>query len=173
MILRVGFTGTRAGMTKYQQNLLVVVLHQLWRPDYERLDFHHGQCIGSDEQSARTAKTMLGAWLVSHPPLGIKYLSDLPADEVWPAREYLDRNHDIVDQAQVMIAAPKEMSEVLRSGTWATIRYARRQGKEPIMLPPLSPEEVRDDALWRESHPGAAVEPPSSSSTITHHRLGP
>jgi predicted Rossmann fold nucleotide-binding protein DprA/Smf involved in DNA uptake len=42
----------------------------------------------------------------------------------------LDRNRDIVDAAAVLIAAPKEMTETLRSGTWATVRYARKQGKQ-------------------------------------------
>jgi hypothetical protein len=46
-----------------------------------------------------------------------------------PAKPYLVRNHEIVDDSQVLIAAPKEFTEQLRSGTWATIRYARKIGR--------------------------------------------
>lgn len=44
-----------------------------------------------------------------------------------PIKPPLVRNHDIVDSTELLIACPKEQVEVLRSGTWATIRYARKK----------------------------------------------
>jgi len=49
---------------------------------------------------------------------------------VLPSEEYLVRNHDIVDAVDKMYAFPKEIEEQWRgSGTWATIRYAKKKKK--------------------------------------------
>jgi hypothetical protein len=48
-------------------------------------------------------------------------------------KPYLVRNHDMVDQSEFLIGTPGEEQEVLRSGTWATIRYARKL-KRPILI---------------------------------------
>lgn len=42
---------------------------------------------------------------------------------------YLWRNHQIVDATSALIAAPFGFEEELRSGTWATVRYARKLGR--------------------------------------------
>jgi hypothetical protein len=55
------------------------------------------------------------------------------AAAVRPALDYLDRNHAIVDAVHALIAAPKGSKEERRSGTWATVRYARKDRK-PIDL---------------------------------------
>ena len=62
----------------------------------------------------------------------IEELDDLP---------YLERNRSIVDACNVMIATPKEMEHTLRSGTWATVRYAWQKKKNIIIIPPLESEE--------------------------------
>jgi hypothetical protein len=38
----------------------------------------------------------------------------------------LDRNKMMVDDCEALIATPRLMVEELRSGTWSTIRYARK-----------------------------------------------
>ena len=43
-------------------------------------------------------------------------------------KPYLDRNRDIVDACEVLLATP-DGPERLRSGTWSTVRYARKIGK--------------------------------------------
>lgn len=50
--------------------------------------------------------------------------------------EYLDRNHAIVDECSVLIAAPRSLTEEQRSGTWATVRYARKMGRPVVILDP-------------------------------------
>jgi hypothetical protein len=46
------------------------------------------------------------------------------ADEIAEDKDFLERNRDIVDRVEILIAAP-EGPEVQRSGTWSTVRYAR------------------------------------------------
>jgi hypothetical protein len=49
---------------------------------------------------------------------------------------YLARNDKLVELADRLIAFPKTSKEVLRSGTWATIRRARKKGI-PVDIYPL------------------------------------
>ena len=51
-------------------------------------------------------------------------------------RDYLDRNKDIVNNCDLLIAAPKENTEVLRSGTWSTVRYAKQLGVTVVIIEP-------------------------------------
>jgi predicted Rossmann fold nucleotide-binding protein DprA/Smf involved in DNA uptake len=48
---------------------------------------------------------------------------------------YLERNHAIVNESDFLIAAP-DGPETLRSGTWATVRYARKVGKRVLVIMP-------------------------------------
>jgi hypothetical protein len=50
------------------------------------------------------------------------------------AGKELDRNRAIVAAVDVLVAAPLEDREVQRSGTWATVRSARRKGIPVVML---------------------------------------
>jgi hypothetical protein len=105
----VGFTGTRRGMTTKQRRNLRALLEQA-------TEFHHGDCVGADEEACVIAREM-GIRTVSHPPLNEKGRAFTVNDVVMPSRGYLDRDHDIVDASDRMIAAPLQANEVLRSGT--------------------------------------------------------
>lgn len=133
---RIGFTGTARGMTDTQrQALRSTLLHPSWRRPVE---FHHGDCVGADEE-AHAIAVELGFRVVIHPPLN-------PSKRAWckttsdgfvlPAKEYLPRNHDIVDMCDYLIAAPRQDTEQRRSGTWATWRYADKQAKKGLLIPP-------------------------------------
>jgi hypothetical protein len=76
-------------------------------------DLHHGGAVGADRQAAEVADT-----------LGIPVIEHLPAGR--RGSDYLARNRIIVDLTTELIAVPRGMTEELRSGTWATIRYAHR-----------------------------------------------
>lgn len=52
-----------------------------------------------------------------------------------PVKKPLDRNRDIVEAAEVLIACP-DGPERQRSGTWATIRHALRVGKPVVIVWP-------------------------------------
>lgn len=98
-------------------------------------EFHEGDCIGSDSQAASGAR-MAGFRIIGHPPINDSKRTFFPADESRDPLPYLARNHKIVDAAQEMIATPGEFEEQLRSGTWATIRYARKVGKPVHVILP-------------------------------------
>jgi predicted Rossmann fold nucleotide-binding protein DprA/Smf involved in DNA uptake len=127
--MKIGFTGSRHGMTSKQ---MVEVRRLLCRPFTE---FHYGGCVGADAEAAQIAANRPGAKLVLHPPSNSTMLAEvsLASHEMRPAKPYLQRNRDIVDETDMLIAAPHGMTEELRSGTWATIRYARKL-KRPITI---------------------------------------
>lgn len=119
---KIGFTGTQEGVTIEQARALWAFLN---RSDPE--EFHHGDCIGADEVAHYIAKS-LGIYVVGHPPTNPKKRAFCDCDEWRDPKPYLDRNHDIVNETVAMVATPKSREEELRSGTWATIRYARKLG---------------------------------------------
>ena len=130
-----GFSGTQVGMTTPQGAELYHLLAERQGDYGQELEFHHGQCIGADEQALRMAKH-LGIWTVSHPPLNQVKMSLETSDLTLPAKDYLDRNWSIVLASQEMVFCPKEMAEVLRSGTWATYRYAKKLGRSYTVISP-------------------------------------
>jgi len=60
-------------------------------------------------------------------------IGECEADEYRNPQDYLVRNQDIVNECDVLVATPKENNEVLRSGTWATIRRATK-AKKPVLI---------------------------------------
>lgn len=134
--MRVGFTGTRKGMTSAQRSAVEqwVLSHQKWSA------LAHGACVGADEDAAQIFyddRGMFGPKPIFACPSTITGLTSKAAltlsDEVLPARPPLERNHNIVNMADVLLACPKGTGEERRSGTWATIRYARRL-KRPVVI---------------------------------------
>jgi hypothetical protein len=133
--MRVGFTGTRDGMTFGQ----AVAFNGIVASTADMTVFRHGCCLGADEQAARAVN------LLNPSPTIFGHLSDVPAmtsqeavgycdDTAQPERP-LDRNKHIVDGCDILIACPKGPEE-LRSGTWSTVRYARKKGKQVVIVWP-------------------------------------
>lgn len=123
--MNVGFTGTQHGMTPKQQDELRQCLTIL-RDQHEALIFHHGDCVGADAEADAIARE-LGYHIVLHPPTNPKKRAFCQADYYTCApKSYLTRNQDIVLDTGVLLAAPRERVEEQRSGTWATVRFARR-----------------------------------------------
>lgn len=136
--MKIGFTGTRDGMTTEQHRAVIA-----WAKTAGATEFHHGCCLGADDDAWEifTSGPDLGfarPKTIAHPPIGERWLarnSKFLSDEVRPARDYLDRNRCIVDACDVLAACPKGPEEQ-RSGTWSTIRYARKQGKRVVIFWP-------------------------------------
>jgi hypothetical protein len=132
-MIHIGFTGTQKGLTRKQNERL----RSKFR-DYllEYWFLHHGDCIGGDDEADTIGKEY-NAHRIIHPPLNpIKraFCNTKGGDySILPEKDYIPRNHDIVDSVSKLIACPKEKEEQLRSGTWATIRYARKK-KLPIFI---------------------------------------
>jgi len=97
---------------------------------------HHGDCIEADA-AAHDIAIRLGKHPVIHPPIDPKYraFKSAPASHMREPLPYLERNHAIVNESDFLIAAPSG-PETLRSGTWATVRYARKVGKRVLVIMP-------------------------------------
>lgn len=133
---KIGFTGTRRGLTLHQINTLITYLKYLALINNNGIELHHGCCIGADETAALIAR-VIGARVVGHPPVNHRFISErLIADELRDACDYIGRNHNIVDEVDEMIAGPDTMEEQLRSGTWSTVRYTRQVAKPLTILDP-------------------------------------
>lgn len=132
-----GFTGTRGGWTKVQREVIRQCLGAL--PELVL----HGGAEGSDEEFDVLLRE------AGMPGAGIAIYAMAHRMEFWQARipaadlvltrsEWapLSRNKFIAKECDHLLVTPFEMEEVLRSGTWATVRYARSFGKPiTIILP--------------------------------------
>lgn len=128
-----GMTGTKVGMTSDQKTAFYTIATELRADGY--LFLHEGDCVGADE-NANDIWRELGGKVYSHPPVDQRYRAFSKFDLEAPAKPYLKRDHDIVDVSEFMVAFPKGFGEELRSGTWATVRYARKVGKAVFIVWP-------------------------------------
>lgn len=124
--MRIGYTGTQRGMTGDQKHVAVNLLSQ------RDGEFHHGDCIGGDSD-AHDIVINLPYWIVIHPPINKSKRAFKKAHEFREPEDYLARNRGIVDETERLVATPGEFEEQLRSGTWSTIRYARKL-RRPIWI---------------------------------------
>jgi len=134
----VGFTGTRKGMSLAQVGALNAILH-----DLTPKRFHHG-CNGEADWQAHTiAKLRHTTRIIGHPGETTDR-PDLLAEikEQFPPKPFLERDRDIVTISNLLIAAPLGLERVRGSGTWYTIRYARKMGV-PVMI--IWPDGELDD----------------------------
>ena len=126
-MIKIGFTGTRHGMSDEQlkefENLIKTK---------DISEFHHGMCIGSDKQAHDLVKNSK-LKIVGHPPIYKKFISNCDCDIIKESHDYLKRNKNIVDETDILIATP-DCKEKVRSGTWSTVRYARRKNKEIYII---------------------------------------
>lgn len=136
---KIGFTGTSRGMNAQQKEQLRDFITGIVRQEIQRgssfIEFHHGDCIGADDEAATIAHNA-GCHVVAHPgyPKGKETDTTFRAfnphsSQILEPKEFIQRDHDIVDVSEYMIAAPHTDSELVRSGTWTTVRYARKKGR--------------------------------------------
>ena len=141
--MKVGFTGTRHPLTTVQTTSLYEVFGSF--DDVEEL--HHGDCVGADA-AAHDLAWAHGWNVVIHPPDkpdARAWCKGLSIVDVRPPLPYLVRNHNIVEATEIMVAAPNG-PEYLRSGTWATVRFARQIGRPIVIVWPdgtTTKEEAR------------------------------
>lgn len=137
---RIGMTGTRKGMTLEQKATFFQIIFKN-RP----LQFHHGDCIGADSDGhyqARVASRQIVAlggqriWIVGHVPDKDKTRAFCKVDEAREPLPYLVRDKNIVTETELLLACPADFIEIVRSGTWTTVRYAREQLKPIIIIRP-------------------------------------
>lgn len=139
MSIVLGFTGTQKGMTPEQFEHLSEQMVSASRVGAGNTEFHHGDCRGADAE-AHALAFHFGYKIVIHPPVvpdkrafcnnGGFYT---PSTTVLEEKDYMERNQDIVDVCDVLLATPDQMHSRLRSGTWATVRRAY-DAKKPVVL---------------------------------------
>jgi hypothetical protein len=133
----IAFTGTRKGMTDKQKEAVLEFLKELRGHDYL---FRHGDCVGADADFhwlVHEAEFELRGSVAIHPcTLEAQRAHCEPALIVYAPREPLARNREMVDRAEFLLACPGEEHEVLRSGTWATIRYAKKRNVPRLVILP-------------------------------------
>lgn len=127
MTFMIGFTGTQNGMTQKQVFEVIDYLSDALKA-HRDVEVIHGDCIGADFQFDQMAielgigRNICPSFISEKRNYSEKTGALVACNPTHP----LVRNEFIVAQASVMLATPKEDSEVLRSGTWATIRHARK-----------------------------------------------
>jgi len=125
----VGFTGSREGMSEHQRTEVRRLLSSL----VSVTEFHHGDCVGSDAQAHDIAVSM-AIPVIIHPPVkdtARAYCAGWVLDPL----PYLERDRAIVDVCTVLIATPLgEEAANFRSGTWTTVRYARKAGRQVYVV---------------------------------------
>jgi hypothetical protein len=142
----IGFTGTRRGLSNAQRNKLKDLLseHQF---NYKILTAHHGDCIGADaefhsilDNRRRSGAVVPYLRFHLHPCIPDKQRAYCHTDSRYDKIELplppLVRNREIVDSVGYMFCCPNEMEEQRRGGTWSTIRYARDENREGIIIYP-------------------------------------
>lgn len=121
-----GITATRTGLTSEQSYSAEKVV-----AEYDVI--HHGDCLGGDLQMHLLAYA-LGKKVVVHPPDNQRLRAFCSSDDVRPTRPYMSRNRDIVKESEVLLAMPLNDIEDFVSGTWATVRLARKAGRKIIII---------------------------------------
>lgn len=134
--MRISFTGTRAGMSEWQKQQL----RKFFESNVNSITyFVHGSCAGADVEAHRIARDTLGRniYIIAVPSTA-KTRVEVDANYTFDPKPPLERDKDIVNLGcDLLIAAPRRMYEELRSGTWHTVRYARKK-------------KVKVEILWRD-----------------------
>ena len=136
----ISFTGPREGMTDRQKEEVTRIL-LLW-PEERGFsagfppvkEAHHGDSVGADSEFHDICRK-LRILPALHPSDIPRYRAFRISSIVHDPKPPLLRNRDIVNSGMVLIAALRSV-ETRRSGTWSTVRYARKRGRKIILVHP-------------------------------------
>jgi hypothetical protein len=133
--MKLGYSGTGKGMSQRQMDAVEAFIVGVGK---KRLtEAHHGDCVGGDHEFHGLVMFRLAGLIYVHPPSDPKARAWCSNAVILPPKPYLDRNRDIVDATDCLLAAPEGPEwRFPRSGTWYTVRYARQQGKQIVVVYP-------------------------------------
>lgn len=135
----IGFTGTRDGLTEKQSRSLVAWLTQ----NAPFTAAHHGDCVGADSHFHSACRNLEGYTKMHLHPCDLdNFRAGRDADVMYQSKPPLARNKDIVAKCDVLLACPKGPEEQ-RSGTWSTVRVAKRAKKRAVIFWPDGTVEER------------------------------
>jgi hypothetical protein len=117
-------------MSQHQKEQFVLKMMEL-----NPTEFHHGDCEGADAEAHDIVREFFpNVKIHIYPPKSTYRQAHRCGDINYSPAPYLERDKDIVDSVEYMIGAPKQDNEIIRSGTWTTIRYARKTNKPNTVL---------------------------------------
>lgn len=144
-----GFTGTRTGMSAVQYSWCRRLLDK-GRP----AKFYHGGAFGADTQvhslwrEMKTSGQVVRVWPADDKRRRL-FMNQLSV-AVEEVMDPLIRNAIIVEKSAFMLATPHTQHEIIRSGTWATIRTAAKEGVPTLIIWPNGKLTLHDDnVLYR------------------------
>jgi predicted Rossmann fold nucleotide-binding protein DprA/Smf involved in DNA uptake len=116
------------------------LLDQFFLQIDEPFTAYHGGCVGADEQFHKMVLSYQNCEQIYIYPSDILDKQGECQTRPWDVRNHpyppLSRNRLIVAMCDVLLATPKENQMRTRSGTWTTVRYAHKAGKQlRIFLP--------------------------------------
>lgn len=126
--IKIGFTGNRYGLKPEQEEQIKLLLDK-----YDNIIVSHGDCVGSDTEfhniciNYKNTHSDKKITIYIFPPNNPKLRAFNKGDVLMEERPYLERNLNILKNSSILIACPIDKNkEELRSGTWSTIRQARK-----------------------------------------------
>lgn len=145
--LQLAISGTRYQIPSWQAEGAIALMERL-RPSA----VHHGCCTGADEVLGLAACEFGSApTIVGHPAKGVPFWfrsTKVPCDFLQPELPPLERNKVMVAACHVLIACPSTSDPNARSGTWATIRAAKKLlGRSMHLIAVFPPEHGA--RMWR------------------------
>jgi hypothetical protein len=130
-------------MTEWQVRALRELL-QLMQPDA----FFHNGMIGATAQAHAIARG-LDLQIVIIPPKNTDLRAKLEgAIQIETPEDFNDSLDHVIEDSHIVIFTPREEVEKLRSGTWRSIRQAKREGKSVYIIFPDGRLKV-DEGLGR------------------------
>lgn len=135
--MKVAFVGSMKGVTDQQKDALRNILDMLGCCNGNEEDnwLMHSDLIGADETAHAVAKS-LGYRTIATPGDIEEFRAHTASDIVMDPAKPVTQNRKRVDDGAFLIACPLGYNELQRSSTWATVRYARHQGKHSILIWP-------------------------------------
>lgn len=167
--VKVGFTGTRQGMTADQLAELRKRLSRStdgggtdWRMFSQ---FHHGDCVGADEEAHDMMRVLRSRYwplrvdIHIHPPKDFRWrahcdarmaYNELLTTRVWDEEDYLVRDRRIVDSTDILIGCPAGFDLRSHGGTTYTVKYALSTGKPVVVIWPDGRTEMmgKEEGNW-------------------------
>lgn len=137
--MKIGFVGPKTGMSANQliaYGHIIESFHDRYGYDSIPAELHHNDTLGAAEQADKLA---FGYYkIVVHPSSDPerRAFSNSFGREILPEKPLMERNQDMVDAVNILIAAPKKHHEEEGSETWETVRMARTKGIPVIVLEP-------------------------------------
>lgn len=129
---KVGVTASRDGLSHAQKEWVKKFLKE-----NKVCSLHHGDCKGGDDELA-IMFSKEGSHIVAYPGNSPTLRAQCTVNDfTHPCADNLVRNRRIVNATELVLAFPNTPIERTRSGTWFTIRYAR---KKKVLLIIINPD---------------------------------